>query len=407
MILSSRCINAGRRHVRRRPPPSTATAAATAPDLLVAATAAVAAAHRLVAAVGAHLGRLAAVDIAKPRGLLRPVVDPGRRLRLAGLAVDIGGLSRRAVGGARVAGRAVGGGGSCGRPVCSLTALALQPFERALADVSRSSATLTRTPVGDLVALLDVARAVADGVVAVALYPVLDVAVQLVDLVAVHVDLAAVDVLPIDVVEVDLAVEVAVVETVVAVDVDVVAVPAAPPYAPVIPVDGGGPDGACHRPGKERRRRIPVVGIRIGIVADRLPRIVRLVEHLRRILRDVDHLRVRRLDDHVVVLMDDFDLFVGLDHPLGDRLVAQLLDGDQQVLLLVGDGVAELLRPLEIVAHHLDDIRIVEQRDHAPVPGVLRLQALVLGVLVEVASRLHDLQRIERGAVITAISSSG
>ena len=149
-------------------------------------------------------------------------------------------------------------------------------------------------------------------------------------------------------------------------------------------------------PAKKVAAGIPVVGIRIGIVADRLPRIVRLVEHLRLILRNVDHLRIGRLDDDVVVLLDDLHLVVGLDHALGDRLVAQLLDGDQHVLLLVGDGVAERLRPFEVVAHHLDDLGIVEQRDHAAVPALLRLQVLVLGVLVEVARRLDDLQRIER-----------
>ena len=67
---------------------------------------------------------------------------------------------------------------------------------------------------------------------------------------------------------------------------------------------------------------------------------------------------------------DDLDLVVGLDDALGDRFVAQLLDGDQHVLLLVGEGVAERLRPVEVVAHHLDDLGIVEQRDHAAVPAL-------------------------------------
>ena len=104
--------------------------------------------------------------------------------------------------------------------------------------------------------------------------------------------------------------------------------------------------------------------------------------------------------------VDDRDLVVGLDDALGDGLVAQLLDGDQHVLLLVGDRIAERLRPVEIVAHHLDDLGIVEKRDDAAVPALLRLQVLVLAT-VEEARRLDDLQRIERSPVMTATSSSG
>ena len=81
------------------------------------------------------------------------------------------------------AGRAVAGGRPgvgpagvrpVGRPVRSLTALGLQPVERAFANVS-CPGSLAGHPVGDLVALLDIAGAVANCVVAIALEIVLDV----------------------------------------------------------------------------------------------------------------------------------------------------------------------------------------------------------------------------------------
>src|SRR5687767_8765254 len=119
-------------------------------DLLVAATAAMAAAHRLVAAVGMHPGGLAAIDVAEAGRLLRPVVDPRRWFWLAGRSVDLGRLGGRAV-----RGRPVGGVGTVG-PVAGvrtvgaqigrLAAAALQPIERALADVPRSRATRARPP---------------------------------------------------------------------------------------------------------------------------------------------------------------------------------------------------------------------------------------------------------------------
>jgi hypothetical protein len=46
----------------------------------------------------------------------------------------------------------------------------------------------------------------------------------------------------------------------------------------------------------------------------------------------------------------------------------------KHILLLIGERIAKRLRPIEIVAHHLDDIRIIEQRDDAAVPVVFRLQ---------------------------------
>ena len=233
------------------------TAAAWPPDLLVGAAAAIAAAHGLSAAVGADSAALPRSTLPRPEGFFGRLstLAAGFGLPAGRLALPLAGLA------AALAGWPPGSGGwprcrsACWRrPIAACAALAFQAVERALADILRSGAALARALVGDVVALLDVPGAVANGVVAVRLDPVLEfVAVELVELVAVEVDLVAVDVLPVDVVEIDLAVEVAVVEAVVAVDIDVVAVPAAAPDAPVVPVDGGAPDRPGHRAGEEGR----------------------------------------------------------------------------------------------------------------------------------------------------------
>ena len=95
--------------------------------------------------------------------------------------------------------------------------------------------------------------------------------------------------------------------------------------------------------------------------------------------------------------LDDLHLVVGLDDAFGDGLLAQLLDGREHVLLLVDDRFAQHLRPVEIVAHHLDDLGIVQKRNDAAVPVCLRLQILLGLAVVEEALGFDDLQRIERG----------
>ncbi|MNT76621.1 hypothetical protein D3C72_2156520 [compost metagenome] len=90
-------------------------------------------------------------------------------------------------------------------------------------------------------------------------------------------------------------------------------------------------------------------------------RIVWRVEHLRLVLRHIDLFRIGRLNDDVVVLLNDLHLVVGLEHAGSDRLVAKLLNGDQHILLLVGHCIGKGLRPIDILAHHLDDIGIVQK----------------------------------------------
>ena len=103
-----------------------------------------------------------------------------------------------------------------------------------------------------------------------------------------------------------------------------------------------------------------------------------------------------RLNDDVVAFFDDRDLVIRFDDIVRYRLVAELLDRREHVPLLVGDRLTEGLRPVEIVAHHLDDVGIVEQRDDAAVPALLGLQVGRLLDVLQVARRLDDLQRVNR-----------
>ena len=178
----------------------------------------------------------------------------------------------------------------------------------------------------------------------------------------------------------------------------VVVVPA--PEA-VVPVHGRGPDGAGHGAREEGGGGVPVVGVGIGVVAYRLVGVARFIEHLRLILRHVDDFAARRLDDDVlaavVLFLGHLDLVVGLDDAVGHRLLAQLLDGVENIFLLVDDRLAEKLGPVEVIGHHLDDLGIVQQRDHAAVPGGLGLEVLLGLRILEEALGLDDLQGIERG----------
>src|SRR4051794_27959408 len=270
--------------------PAAATAAAYA-----TAGAATATTHRLPAAIGIHLGNPAAIDVAQAGRLPRPVVSPGRRPRFAGRpadirltgarSVDVGTVSLadvRAVPLADVRAialtdvgtvsladvraiplanvwtvslsadvRPVDAAAPAGRPV-------LQPLKRAFADIVHIGAPATGRAF-----VPDVRSPVTDVVAAIRLEVVLDVrAVEIGELVPVDVDLRSVDILPVDIVEIGPAVEIPVVEAIVAVDIDVAAVPAAAPHAPIVPVDSRGPQDAGYGSGEKGRCRVVVVRIR-------------------------------------------------------------------------------------------------------------------------------------------------
>ena len=84
---------------------------------------------------------------------------------------------------------------------------------------------------------------------------------------------------------------------------------------------------------------------------------------------------------------------------LGGRLRPKRLCRRHHVRLLREERVAELLRPVELLAHHREHLRERRQRFHGRIPGFLLqriLERLVLeaGVDLDPALGLDDLQRI-------------
>ena len=84
------------------------------------------------------------------------------------------------------------------------------------------------------------------------------------------------------------------------------------------------------------------------------------------------------------------------------RLGSQTLHGVHDVLLLREEGVAQLLRPVELLVHHRQHVRKRDQRLHGRIPGLLlhllrNGVALDLRMLLGPARGLHDLERIGRG----------
>jgi len=98
----------------------------------------------------------------------------------------------------------------------------------------------------------------------------------------------------------------------------------------------------------------------------------------------------------VFLLLDHLDLFVRLDDPVGHRLGAQVLNGFQNFPLLVRDRFGQGLRPVEIVAHHRNDLRVVEQRHDAAIPSRLWLEFRLCLDLDEIPLRFNG-SGAERG----------
>src|SRR5262245_13653155 len=177
----------------------------------------------------------------------------------------------------------------------------------------------------------------------------------------------------------------------VAIDVDVVVAPVEA-SAPEISARGPAPDGISgaegepgrHHPGGDIAGRRPVVR-RIGrrrpcAVNDR-GIVVGHIDRIRRRWLDGDDLLVLLLADHDLLFLGRCQLVVRLS------LRAQALHGIHDIGLLGQHRIAELLRPIELRAHHVEDGRRRRQRFQAVVPGLLvdrgleliSLEILVLG----------------------------
>ena len=82
--------------------------------------------------------------------------------------------------------------------------------------------------------------------------------------------------------------------------------------------------------------------------------------------------------------------------PAACALRRKTLDGLQHRALIGDDRFAQRARPVEIGAHHLHDVGVVQQRLHRVVPLVVDGKLGIGLALVEKAIRLHELQRIGR-----------
>ncbi len=182
------------------------------------------------------------------------------------------------------------------------------------------------------------------------------------------------------------------------------------------PAGIGGAPGAVARPNRRAdpaRSPVPVV-----VGPDRADRHGRSegqkgrnagigLVHRDRIVRwDIDHRRVRRSNrDDVLALLDagrDGLLGSGLERARLFSLCAQRLDDVRDVLRLIHESVAEVRRPVEILAHLSDDIRKSRQRLHRRIPvravdsGIIILRH-GLSVSIEPTVNLDDLDRIGAG----------
>jgi len=172
------------------------------------------------------------------------------------------------------------------------------------------------------------------------------------------------------------------VRVLVIVDVHVAPMPVA--MSPRIP-----PRDADGDPGEKRR---PRVWGRVDVI--RGVRGVRphAVHHRGVVRRHVHDLRVGLLDnDDLGILLDHHLLFLRrLQVARLQRLRPERLHGGKNVLLLGEEGVPQFLRPVQLVAHHLEDLGKVHEGFDARVP-LLLLEGRGQAVSLEFLVRLHPI----------------
>ncbi len=208
------------------------------------------------------------------------------------------------------------------------------------------------------------------------------------------------DVLLLVLVDVDVLIVASTTSTTIVVVVDVVAAPVA--VAP----DGCADRHAGAEREQARRRDVPRrISIHRGVVRRWVGGWRCAVDGLRAVLGNVHDLRVRGLDPDDLLLLDDL---------AGDDLLLRRLEGTglvclrphpldrvEDLVLLVEEGIPQILRPVEIVRHALEQVGKARERLHARVP-VLALERLVEGLALQTrvlrapASSLDHLEGIGR-----------
>jgi hypothetical protein len=112
-------------------------------------------------------------------------------------------------------------------------------------------------------------------------------------------------------------------------------------------------------------------------------------------LRGLDH-------DRLVLLHDDLLLLVALEVAGLRGLRTQALRRRQDAFFVGEHRVAELLRPLELLVHHLEDLRERGQGLHRRIPVLLpgglhhRVALELVPVRLDEARRLDDVERVGR-----------
>ena len=161
-------------------------------------------------------------------------------------------------------------------------------------------------------------------------------------------------------------------------------------------ITGAECDTARDKPGADIAGRGKVIGRIVGIRPVAVDDAGVIIGNIHRIgIRrlDGDDLLVRHLLNLDGLLLGRCQLVVGL------RLGAQTLDGIHHVRLLGHDRIAELLRPIELGAHHRQHVRCRYQRLDALIPILLvdgGLQRIAFEILVGLQPTfgLHDIERV-------------
>jgi hypothetical protein len=117
--------------------------------------------------------------------------------------------------------------------------------------------------------------------------------------------------------------------------------------------------------------------------------------------RDVHHRRIDRLDDDLAFFMMDGKLRRRSQLAGGNRTIAEKLNPRHRRDLLVGEGGAERLGPVEVLVHHRNDLREGHERFDTRVPGqrlqrgdqIIALQCGVIAVLQPFAGIDHLLRK--------------
>src|SRR6185503_7610253 len=138
-------------------------------------------------------------------------------------------------------------------------------------------------------------------------------------------DFRAVNIAPVDIVPVHLSIEVSIIETIVAVNINVSPTAVSSPHAPVIPVDRRTPYRASKESGKIGCRGIVIGGVWLGIVTHGSRDILRLIQHFGLVNRNINLVSTRRLDYDLVLLVNHHRLLVALQDPLGGSPITKLL----------------------------------------------------------------------------------